>query len=36
MAKTTANDLVMGKFDLFMRATNHGATLKFILLKKVN
>ena len=34
MAKTTADDLVMGKFDLFMRATNHGGTFKVYIAEK--
>jgi len=34
MAKTTAEDLIMGKFDLFMRATNHGGTYKVYIAKK--
>ena len=34
MAKTTADDLVMGKFDLFMRATNHGGTYKVYIAQK--
>lgn len=34
MAKTTAEDLIMGKFDLFMRATNHGGTYKVYIAQK--
>ena len=34
MAKTTAEDLIMGKFDLFMRATNHGGTFKVYIAEK--